>query len=209
MSNADAAAALSLNPFNFSNGTVHNWEEDDVDAESTPNRIPKAGASATFNMAIPCLYVSHMANSVNFYQKVLGFSVVGKAATHQAIMRRGPPIKPKVVKGRLVNGVPPASQDVGVRIMLRYRPEEWGELKGDGTGPPQLLIAVSNADDVFKEVSAKEWALRPTGDEYFPEVAFHKARVISKPQNKPWGTREMHMLDPDGNKIVFFHDLAH
>ncbi len=82
-----------------------------------------------------------------------------------------------------------------------------GRLKGDGTGPPQLLIVVSNVDELFGEIVAKQQQFKPNGREYFPEVFWGKGKLLGKPQNKPWGTRELHVLDPDGNKIIFYHEL--
>ncbi|EPQ32110.1 uncharacterized protein PFL1_00307 [Pseudozyma flocculosa PF-1] len=208
LSNAEAAAAMSQNRFNYSKKDF-SWDLDDDDGESSGVRRKVAVKdTAVFQMALPVLYVSSIPNSVLFFQKVLGFSTVGKPATHQAVVRRGPAAKlTSGTNARNWSAVPPLGQDPGVRIVLRMRPQEWGELSGDGMGPPQLMVAVSSADDLYKEVSAKMEALRPKGDEYFPEVWFFKAKVLSKPQNKPWGARELHLLDPDGNKIVFFNEI--
>lgn len=208
LSDADAAALLSVNPFNFSRSNALGWEDDDVDVD----RGARARASAkpgktVFHNAFPCIFVSNLTNSINFYQKLIGFSPVGKPASHQAVMRRGPAARPPRSAQQQYSAIPSAAEETGVRIVLRYLPAEWGELKGDGTGPPQLLIVVSNVDELFNEIVAKQQQFKPSGHEYFPEVFFGKAKVLGKPQNKPWGTRELHVLDPDSNKIVFYHEL--
>ncbi|PWZ03054.1 hypothetical protein BCV70DRAFT_209495 [Testicularia cyperi] len=207
LSDADAAALLSVNPFNFSRGRPNNWEDDDVDVDRSRIRNTSRAGKTAFMNAFPCLFVTNMTTSVDFYQKILGFSPVGKPATHQAVMRRGPAARPPRGSGQPYSAIPPAAEEAGVRVVLRYLPAEWGELKSDGTGPPQLLIVVSNVDELFNEIVAKQQQFRPSGAEYFPEVFLGKAKVLSKPQNKPWGTRELHILDPDANKIIFYHEL--
>ncbi|KAN0066544.1 hypothetical protein ACQY0O_000638 [Thecaphora frezii] len=206
MSNADAAAAMSQNQFNYVNSKSHLWDDDD-DVDWGTRRPAAVKDKTVFQMALPVLYVSSIANSVLFFQKALGFSPVGKPAAHQAVMRRGPVSALPRTNARDWSAIPPLGQDPGVRIVLRVKPQEWPELSGDGMGPPQLMLAVSSADDLYKEISGKLETLRPKGDEYFPAVWFFKAKVLAKPQNKPWGTRELHVLDPDGNKMVFFHEL--
>lgn len=206
LSDADAAALLSVNPFNFHTNT-QNWEDDDVDVDRGRARAAAKPGKTVFHNAFPCIFVSNLNNSKSFYQKLIGFSPVGKPATHQAVMRRGPAARPPRASHQPYSAIPAAAEEQGVRIVLRYLPAEWGELKGDGNGPPQLLVVVSNVDELFNEIVAKQQQFRPKGLEYFPEVHFGKAKILAKPQNKPWGTREMHVLDPDANKIVFYHEL--
>ncbi|SNX81324.1 uncharacterized protein MEPE_00029 [Melanopsichium pennsylvanicum] len=209
LSDVDAAALLSVNPFNYQRGpNALSWEDDDVDVDRAHRASLSTRAGKTvFHNAFPCIFVSNLLNSVSFYQKVMGFSSVGKPQTHQAVLRRGPAARPPRSSSQQYSAIPSAAEEMGVRIILRYLPAEWGELKGDGSGPPQLLVVVSDVDELFKEIVAKQHQLKPTGSEYFPEVFLGKAKVLGKPQNKPWGTRELHVLDPDANKIVFYHEL--
>jgi len=37
--------------------------------------------------------------------------------------------------------------------------------------------------------------------------SFGDAKILSKPQNKAWGNRELHVVDGDQNKIIFFREL--
>ncbi|EST09654.1 Glyoxalase-like domain protein [Kalmanozyma brasiliensis GHG001] len=209
LSDVDAAALLSVNPFNYARGNPLSWEDDDVDVDR--GRAARAAASkagkTVFHNAFPCIFVSNLTNSVAFYQKLIGFSPVGKPATHQAVLRRGPAARPPRSAAQQYSAIPSAAEEQGVRIVLRYLPAEWGELKGDGSGPPQLLVVVSNVDELFQEIVAKQQQFKPNGREYFPEVFLGKAKLLGKPQNKPWGTRELHVLDPDANKIVFYHEI--
>ena len=208
LSDADAAALLSKNPFNFARPHAQLWEDNDVDVDRARavHASSKPGKTVFMN-AFPCIFVSNLTNSIAFYQKMLGFSSVGKPVSHQAVLRRGPAARPPRSSSQPYSAIPSAGDEQGVRIVLRYLPAEWGELKGDGSGPPQLMIVVSNVDDLYQEIAAKQQQFKPNGSEYFPEVFLGKAKVMGKPQNKPWGTRELHVLDPDANKIVFFHEL--
>ncbi|CDR88319.1 uncharacterized protein SPSC_04146 [Sporisorium scitamineum] len=207
LSDADAAALLSVNPFNFARPNALSWEDNDVDVDRGRARAMAKPGKTVFMNAFPCIYVTNLTNSVAFYQKLVGFSPVGKPASHQAVMRRGPAARPPRSTQQQYSAIPSAAEEQGVRIVLRYLPAEWGELKGDGTGPPQLLIVVSNVDELFNEMVAKQQQFKPNGREYFPEVFLGKAKLLGKPQNKPWGTRELHVLDPDANKIIFYHEL--
>ncbi|KAJ9477134.1 Glyoxalase [Pseudozyma hubeiensis] len=207
LSDVDAAALLSVNPFNFKRPDALGWEDDDVDVDHGRARVTSKPGKTVFMNAFPCIFVSNLANSVAFYQKLIGFSPVGKPATHQAVMRRGPAARPPRSAQQQYSAIPSAAQEEGVRIVLRYLPAEWGELKGDGNGPPQLLIVVSNVDELFQEIVAKQQQFKPNGREYFPEVFLGKGKLLGKPQNKPWGTRELHVLDPDANKIIFYHEI--
>ncbi|KAJ1030640.1 hypothetical protein NDA18_001879 [Ustilago nuda] len=208
LSDVDAAALLSVNPFNFAQSNTQNWEDDDVDVDcGRVNRAASKPGKTVFMNAFPCIFVSNLTNSVAFYQKLIGLSPVGKPQSHQAVLRRGPAARPPRSSNVQYSAIPSAAEEQGVRIVLRYLPAEWSELKADGTGPPQLLIVVSNVDELFQEILAKQQQFKPTGREYFPEVFLGKAKVLGKPQNKPWGTRELHILDPDANKIVLYHEL--
>ncbi|KAJ1030578.1 hypothetical protein NDA16_001487 [Ustilago loliicola] len=207
LSDVDAAALLSVNPFNFARSNTQNWEDDDVDVDRGRARAAAKPGTTVFMNAFPCIFVSNLTNSVAFYQKLIGFSPVGKPQSHQAVLRRGPAARPPRSSNMQYSAIPSAAEEQGVRIVLRYLPAEWGELKGDGSGPPQLLIVVSNVDELFQEIVAKQQQFKPNGSEYFPEVFLGKAKVLGKPQNKPWGTRELHILDPDANKIVLYHEL--
>ncbi|CBQ67399.1 conserved hypothetical protein [Sporisorium reilianum SRZ2] len=207
LSDVDAAALLSVNPFNYARTDALSWEDDDVDVDRGRARAALKPGKTQFLNAFPCIYVTNLANSVAFYQKLIGFSRVGKPASHQAVLRRGPAARPPRSAHQQYSAVPAAAEEQGVRIVLRYLPAEWGELKGDGTGPPQLLVVVSNVDELFAEIVAKQQQFKPSGREYFPEVFWGKGELLGKPQNKPWGTRELHVLDPDANKIIFYQEL--
>lgn len=207
LSDVDAAALLSVNPYNYARPNALGWEDDDVDVDRGRARAMAKPGKTVFMNAFPCMFVSNLSNSVAFYQKLIGFSLVGKPASHQAVMRRGPAARPPRSAQQQYSAIPSAAEEQGVRIVLRYLPAEWGELKADGNGPPQLLIVVSNVDELFQEIVAKQQQFKPNGREYFPEVFWGKAKLLGKPQNKPWGTRELHVLDPDANKIIFYHEL--
>ncbi len=88
------SALLSVNPFNYARADALSWEDDDVDVDRGRARIASKPGKTVFHNAFPCIFVSNLTNSVAFYQKLIGFSPVGKPASHQAVMRRGPAARP-------------------------------------------------------------------------------------------------------------------
>lgn len=93
-----------------------------------------------------------------------------------------------------------------VQVYLRISP-----IGPDGVRvkPPAvtLWMLVNDVDEVFKEMSAKWTRFQPKDNEYFPIHLFGDARILAKPQNKAWGNRELHVVDGDDNKIIFFKQL--
>jgi hypothetical protein len=73
--------------------------------------------------------------------------------------------------------------------------------------PTTTYILVNEVDEVFKEMTEKWNRFQPNENEYFPTHLFGEAKILAKPQNKAWGTRELHVMDGDDNKIVFFKQL--
>ncbi|PWN49627.1 hypothetical protein IE53DRAFT_317301 [Violaceomyces palustris] len=220
MSASAAAAAMSTNPFNHSALSPHSWEEDETEEETKRVRESlkakqQQQQKATFLKAVPAVFVSSIESALPFYKEMLSFTTIGKPDSYQAKLRRAPattsspasPVGYKRPMNGLTQACPPVAIDEGVRIVLRVRPKEWGEFNAEGNGPPQLWIVVGDVDELFRELVARDEQLRPKGDNYFPEFNFGKARIMGKPQNKAWGTRELIVLDSDGNKIVFYHEL--
>ncbi len=64
-----------------------------------------------------------------------------------------------------------------------YRQDAEVALRGAG---PLVYISVDDVDGAYQELLSK--GLKPVG----------------KPQDSPWGGREIILLDPDKNKLVFF-----
>lgn len=64
------------------------------------------------------------------------------------------------------------------------------EHHGDATPGSAIRIPVSDVDALANELSAKRYRYaRP------------------QPENKPWGMRELTVIDPSGNRIVFYQEL--
>jgi catechol 2,3-dioxygenase-like lactoylglutathione lyase family enzyme len=146
-------------------------------------------------------------SATSFYKDILGFELLGKGDPSQASLYRAPPqlagtasSKRTASAGRIV--APPNS----IQLYLRIAPMD---ANGVRLSPPPatLWIQVNDVDEVFKEITTKWNRFQPKEDEYFPTHLFGDAKILSKPQNKAWGTRELHIIDGDDNKMIFFKNL--
>lgn len=143
-------------------------------------------------------------SATTFYKDILGFEVLGKPDATHATLFRAPPQSASTSRGAYTGkqGVPSNS----VQVYLRISP-----MGPDGVRvkPPAvtLWMLVNDVDEVFREVTTKWTKFQPREDEYFPTHLFGDAKVVAKPQNKAWGNREMHVVDGDDNKIIFFKHL--
>ncbi|WFD41980.1 hypothetical protein MPSI1_000619 [Malassezia psittaci] len=90
----------------------------------------------------------------------------------------------------------------GVQLMLR---------KETNPQPVTIWIMVRNADSklflcidkaLFHDVAQNLYRYSLTIHDYFPRENFGQARLVSKPQNTAWGTREFRIVDPDENELV-------
>lgn len=60
----------------------------------------------------------------------------------------------------------------------------------------------------FEEAVCKIASAVAPSQGYFPEHTFNSARIATRPQNTPWGTREFRILDPDGNTLVISQEIS-
>lgn len=123
--------------------------------------------------------------------------MLGKADSSHASLYRAPPQQGPIKKSP--HDPPPESVQMYLRIApmgpegIRVKPP-----------PGTLWMLVNDVDEVFKEIMTKWRSFQPKDDEYFPTHLFGDAKILAKPQNKAWGTRELHIVDGDENKIIFF-----
>lgn len=124
--------------------------------------------------------------------------MLGKADSSHVSLYRAPPQQKAPIKKNPYDP-PPGS----VQMYLRIAP-----MGSDGVRvkppPGTLWMLVNDVDEVFKEIMIKWSRFQPKDDEYFPTHLFGEAKILAKPQNKAWGTRELHVVDGDENKIIFF-----
>jgi catechol 2,3-dioxygenase-like lactoylglutathione lyase family enzyme len=187
----------------------HSWEEDDAEPRAKPK--PPPPSNAIFLQAIPCFFVTNVKNATTFYKDILGFETLGKPDVSFASLYRAPPQAIATLPIRRIGGggaqtgkldAPPGS----VQLYLRLTPMD---SNGVRIQPPAvtLWMLVNDVDEVFKEITIKWNKFTPQQDEYFPVHLFGEAKIVAKPRNTAFGTRELHVVDGDDNKIIFFKHL--
>lgn len=145
---------------------------------------------AAFVQSIPCIAVTDMKISVEFYNVVLSFVNLSPRDEGRVIIFRGAPgVTPQQARQKAP----------GVRIILRTA-------SGRTPAQQELHIHVTNVDDVFAEAARRLVSESQTQNEYFPHTYFRDAHVLRRPQMTAWRTRECAFLDPDGNILVFVQD---
>lgn len=152
------------------------------------SRAPSAGTSTPVAalQVIPCLRVASIAVSVSFYTIVLGFVPYGRQGPDQASLFRGPPGRPSSL----------SLATPGVHVQLRV------PVAHTHIHPQMLWLLVSDVDAFFDDAARKlEVAVAPSHG-YFPAHTFGEARIVTRPQTMPWGTRECRIIDPDGHTWV-------
>lgn len=194
---------------------AHSWEE-----AETVHKAPSSSWSPSLSQAgkpvylraIPCMYAANVANATSFYRDILGFSLLGKQdSSHASLFRSPTNAKPAAavassssMRTHSRNLAKQAPADA-VEIYIRITP-----MGPDGQRvkppPTTLWILVNDVDAVFQEIQAKWLRFQPRTDEYFPMHTFGDAKILAKPQNKAWGNRELHIVDGDENKIIFFRE---
>jgi catechol 2,3-dioxygenase-like lactoylglutathione lyase family enzyme len=203
---APTANQMSINTHN---SEAHSWEESEtfdrpeVKAKRSPDIQP---SRAVFLRAIPCMYVADVKNATSFYKDILGFSILGKPdSSHASLVRSPSHMANSTTLGRYRGTLKKAPAD-SVQVYLRIVP--MGE-NGERIKPPPttLWIMVNDVDAVHTELQDQWSKFAPRTDEYFPMHSFGDAKILSKPQNKAWGNRELHVVDGDQNKIIFFREL--
>ena len=72
-----------------------------------------------------------------------------------------------------------------------------------GAVTPAVLAmsALDTALDIYDAAHKLEVAVAPSHG-YFPAHTFGEARIVTRPQTMPWGTRECRIIDPDGHTWV-------
>ena len=131
----------------------------------------------TLNYAIPVLPVTHMIQSLDFYRDQLGFTIVHHDNDF-AIIRR--------------NAVEIHLWETSDQSW-RNRTEEPLVVTGTESfiaGTASCRIGVDHIDALHQE--------------YAQHPVIHPNGTLS---NKPWGTREFAVLDPDKNLLTFFEVL--
>ncbi|PWN36250.1 uncharacterized protein FA14DRAFT_134896, partial [Meira miltonrushii] len=179
------------------------FDRPQVKVKKSPEVQP---SRAVYLRAIPCMYVADVKNATSFYKDILGFSVLGRPdSSHASLVRSPSHMANSTTLGRSRGTLKKAPAD-SVQVYLRIVP--MGE-NGERIKPPPttLWIMVNDVDAVFTELQ-DQWAkFAPRTDEYFPMHSFGDAKILSKPQNKAWGNRELHVVDGDQNKIIFFREM--
>ncbi|WFC97892.1 hypothetical protein MYAM1_000614 [Malassezia yamatoensis] len=134
--------------------------------------------------------------SLNFYSKALGFQRRGPPSAVQVRVIRDAKFPRAGPHGVLQPTLP------GVQLMLRSE---------RNFQPVTIWIMVRNADGrlslcidkaLFHDVAQNLYRYSLTMCDYFPSENFGQARILSKPQNTAWGTREFRIVDPDENQLV-------
>lgn len=177
---------------------------DEPESDSGNRRPSLKPAKGKMLRAIPCLFVSDIKLALPFWREILGFVNVTKPENYMAMLCRTPTNK-SILRGG----------EEGVQIMLRTSFGSYG-VASDGPSsadsparpaPMALWIEVENVDELFDEVYAKCRKTDPVEESYFPPLPFGKARLLDRPQNTPFGTREMRVNDPDANLLIFFQEM--
>lgn len=79
----------------------------------------------------------------------------------------------------------------GVEIHLQWHaPEQWHH----GGDRPAFRFLVSEVDELYTELSRRDALPNPA----------ERESPWSSPGDTPWGTREFHLRDPDGNSLQFY-----
>ncbi len=82
----------------------------------------------------------------------------------------------------------------GIVLMLQWHDnEQWAH----SIDLPTYRFRVQNVDDLYAQF-VRDGLVKPAGTNLSP---------FGKPANSPWGTREFHVLDPDGNGLQFYRPL--
>lgn len=175
---------------------------DEVESDSGDRRPSLRPAKGKMLRSIPCLFVSDIGLALPFYREVLGFVNATKPEKHMAMLCRTPAGK-SILRGG----------EEGVQILLRTSFGPYGvtpTAPGSDTYrpvPTALWIEVENVDELFDEVYTKCRKTDPVEHSYFPMLPFGQARMLDRPQNTPFGTREIRVHDPDANMLIFFQEL--
>ena len=127
-----------------------------------------------FTMAIPALPVNDMTRSVTFYRDTLGFTVVHHDDGF-AVLRRD------AVEAHLWEAADESWRTRGSNTPVVSGAESFI------AGTASCRIAVTGVEDLHRELD--------------PAGIFHPNAPLT---DRPWGTREFGILDPDGNLITFF-----
>ncbi|CEH18193.1 Glyoxalase-like domain [Ceraceosorus bombacis] len=178
------------------------WESDET-VDRSPLSSPKMTRRAHFSKVIPSLMVTSVNLSLPFYTQVLGFSLVDKPTEARANIVRAVAGEVNGAGRTVRQGRAPIE---GVELYLRL-PPVGDDGQRERCQRSTLYVAVDDVDAYYKEISTKLDALVPTGEEYFPRFYQGSAKLQSKPQNKASGQREAHVVDSDGNKMIFFTEL--
>ncbi|KAL4401698.1 hypothetical protein ACI68E_001343 [Malassezia pachydermatis] len=149
-----------------------------------------------------------MKDAVSFYTDVLGFVRYGpKDKTQMRLFRGAPGATPSA------SGLPQQGSKAplpGVHLLLRLPASCTPAMRADvvrhSVQPQSLWLMVSDVDAFFTEAALKLQKAMAAQQGYFPEHNYHEARILDRPQNTPWGTREFRLVDPDGNTLIISAD---
>ena len=90
---------------------------------------------------------------------------------------------------------------LGFRVQWEHRFEPgfpvFAEVSRDGLS----LFLTEHAGDC--QVGGAAYILVDDVDALHREIVARKVRVAEPPEDSPWGTREMLVVDPDGNRLRF------
>jgi uncharacterized glyoxalase superfamily protein PhnB len=90
---------------------------------------------------------------------------------------------------------------LGFRVQWEHRFEQgfpvFAQVNRDGLS----LFLTEHAGDC--QVGGAAYIVLDDLDAFFREISDRGIRVDEPPQDTPWGTREMCVIDPDGNRLRF------
>lgn len=148
-------------------------------------------------MAMPCLRVSHLPLSLSFYTRVLRFRRFGPRDPTQARLFRGAPGTVPSLNGG-APGMRP-SMPPGVYVLLRPWPGGASSQRGE---LQTLWLMVTDVEACFRDAAALLLHTATVQEGYFPEYDFAEAKILTRPQLLPDGSREFRVRDPDGHTLV-------
>lgn len=90
---------------------------------------------------------------------------------------------------------------LGFRVQWEHRFEPGFPVFAEVARDSLSLFLTEHAGDC--QVGGAAYIVVDDVDALYREIAARGVRVLEPPEDAPWGTREMCVLDPDGNRLRF------
>jgi len=90
---------------------------------------------------------------------------------------------------------------LGFRVQWEHRFEPGFPVFAQVTRDGLSLFLTEHAGDC--QVGGAAYIIVDDLDAFYREITERGIRVAERPQDTPWGTREMSVIDPDGNRLRF------